>query len=263
MDTPKITKCGVSSCRTCEHIEECNFFISNTTGVRYRPLNIDVNPLNCKSENIVYLIFCKICHFQYVGETKNRLQTRFNKHRSDIRLGKSCQIVHKHFEQTGHGLINCRIIPIEKIDTRPLRQQNLNEEQINQATTKLRQEREKFWIKTLQSAYPFGLNSRVKGVGDFIPSQGNYLNFGGRKRIKKKHSKRKPKRLRNQVECSLRFIERKHRELANTHNYVHYFKTFLYNLPRLKIDKLLQEVKQDQNLEERIKDMVVMIAKAV
>ena len=175
-------------------------------------------------------------------------------------MGKSCQIVHKHFEQTGHGLINCRVIPIEKIDPTPLRQQNLNEEQVNQATTKLRQEREKFWIKTLQSAYPFGLNSRVKGVGDFIPSQGNYLNFGGRKRIKKKHSKRKPKRLRNQVECSLRFIERKHRELANTHNYVHYFKTFLYNLPRLKIDKLLQEVKQDQNLEERIKDMVIMIA---
>ena len=140
MDTSKIQKCGVRACQTCEHVEECDYFISNTTGVRYRPENIDNNPLNCKSENIVYLIFCKVCHFQYIGETKNRLQTRFSKHKSDIRSGRACQIVHKHFEETGHGLGNCKIIPIEKIDPTPFRQQNLNEDQIVQAVTKFRQD---------------------------------------------------------------------------------------------------------------------------
>ena len=121
-----------------------------------------------------------------------------------------------------------QLIPIEKIDSNILNNQNLDNEQLNRAISKLRYDREKYWISTLQTAYPFGLNNRVKGVGDFNPSQGLYPIFGGRpRRRNKKHSPRKPKRLRNKNDISLDFIKRKHQELSNSQNYVHFLNFFI------------------------------------
>ena len=258
----KIQKCGSTRCRTCPYIEETNIFFSNVTGERYIPITADMNYLDCRSENIIYLIFCKICNFQYVGETKSKLQKRFSNHKSSINSGISCQLVHQHFQEDCHGLVNCKIIPIEKIDTRPLPQQNLTPDQFDKASSKLRFEREKYWITSLQSAYPFGLNCRLKGIGDFHPSQGIYPNFGGRPRRKnKKHSPRKPKRLRLKHDISLDFLKRKHEELSNSQKYAHFFKTFLYGLPR----PLLQQLSQDAlnptfDIDERLKDMISMVS---
>ena len=259
--TYKIQKCGVSQCRTCPFIVNCNYFYSNSTGVKYFPLTNGQIVLNCKSENIIYLIFCKICNFQYIGETKNRLQTRFSGHKTNINSGKSCQLVHKHFLEEGHGLSNCRIIPIEKIDVRTLNNQNLDSVHLEKSVSKLRYEREKYWISTLQTAYPFGLNSRVKGVGDFNPNQAIFQNFGGRGRRKKKHSRRKPKRLRVKNDISIEFILKKHEELSNKNNYIHFFKTFLYGLPRLELQVLLQKIQNSLlNIDERVKDLVKLVS---
>ena len=262
MNYKTITKCGVGQCRTCPFVEECNFFRSNTTGVRFFPKVNGHYPLDCKSENIVYMIFCKRCNFQYIGETKNRLQTRFSSHRSSIKSGTSCQLIHKHFEENGHGLVNCRIIPIEKIDISLINQHNLTSEQIKKTLDRVRLEREKFWITTLQTAYPFGLNSRVKGIGDFNPSQSSYHDFGGRRRRRnKRHSRRKPKRLRLKSDISLSFINKKHQELMNESGYIHYFKTFLYGLPRLQLLTLYEDIQSQQtDIDNRIKDLVVMIS---
>ena len=123
-------------------------------------------------------------------------------------------------------------------------------------------DREKYWISTLQTAYPFGLNSRVKGIGDFLPSQGNYRGFGGRvRRRKKKHGRRKPKRLRARHDISLDYIMRKHRELSNKENYIHFFKTFLYGIPRSDLLSLRQGVQDPQaNIDERVKDLINLIS---
>ena len=261
MNDLKIKKCGSVRCRTCLYVEECDSFTSNSTGQKHNLINHEGGVMDCRSKNVVYLIFCKICNFQYVGETKNPVQTRFSNHRSNINSGRSCQIVHKHFEDNGHGLVNCRILPIERIDDRPIRQQGLVGTDLDRNVTRLRLEREKYWIRTLQTAYPFGMNTRVAGVGDFTPSQGVYQDFGGRRRRRKrKHGKRKPKRLRNQVEVSLNFIERKHIELQDRPNYIHFFKTYLYNLPRNKLDGLYRDVQQSPNVNDRVKDMIVMVA---
>ena len=223
--TFKIKKCGGSRCGTCQFVYDCNFFFSNSTKTRFCPKLAGLSLLNCKTENIIYLISCKLCQFQYVGETKNRLQKRFSGHKNSIKKGDSGQIVHKHFQEDGHGLSNCSIIPIEKINTSAINQQGLSSMDLDRAVNKLRLEREKYWISLLQTAYPFGLNCRVKGVGDFLPSQGNFQQFGGRRRRrKKKHSRRKPKRLRAKNEVSLDFVLRKHQELKNKPDYVHFFK---------------------------------------
>ena len=258
----KIKKCGVSSCRTCPYLEECNFFFSNSTGGKYFPRTSGSEFLNCKSENIIYLISCKVCNFQYVGETKNRLQTRFSGHRTSIRKGDSGQFVHKHFHEDCHGLSNCRIIPIERIYLSDYDRKNLNSDQQERAKTKIRLEREKIWITTLQTAYPFGLNCRVKGIGDFNPSQGDFLHFGGRRRRrKKKHSRRKPKRLRVKNDISLEFVLRKHQELSNKVDYIHFFKTFLYGLSRLDLQSLLRNVENSLvEVDVRLRDLIIMIS---
>ena len=259
--TTKIKKCGSLLCRTCPFVEELNFFTSNVTGEKFIPKTNDKNYLDCRSENIIYLIYCKVCNFQYIGETKNKLQKRFSNHKSSIKSGTSCQLVHQHFQADCHGLMNCKVIPIEKIDTRPLNQQNLNQNQLETAISKLRFEREKHWISSLQTTYPFGLNSRLKGVGDYAPSQNAYPNFGGRRRRRnKKHSRRKPKRLRIKHDISLDFIKRRHQELADSQNYVHFFKSFLYGLPRSDLQKLSNDALNPLiDLDMRLKDMITLI----
>ena len=205
---------------------------------------------------------CKLCGFQYIGETKCRLHIRFNGHRSRINSNKSGQLVHKHFQENCHGLANCIIIPIEKIVLSES-DENIFSSQVEKARAKdkIRFEREKFWISTLQTAYPFGLNCRVKGIGDFNPSQGFFQHFGGRRRRKRKHKKRKPKRLRVKSDFSLDFVLDKHRELANKPGYIHFFKTFLYSVPRVDLQILLQSVENSPVvIDVRLKDMIKMIA---
>ena len=260
--TTTIKKCGSRICRTCPFIEECNFFISNSTGVKFFPKTNGYFPLNCKTQNVVYMIFCKRCNFQYVGETKNRLQTRFSGHKSSIKSGKSCQVIHKHFEESGHSFNNIRILPIENINVSLLDHPNQSADQIDKSLAKIRIEREKYWITTLQTTYPFGLNSRLKGIGDFNPSQGNYAIFGGRRRRKnKRHSRRKPRRLRVKFDISLDYINKKHQELVNKEGYIHFFKTFIYGLPRLQLQVLYHNVQnQDIDIDIRIKDLIIMVA---
>ena len=33
-----------------------------------------------KTFNVIYLIQCRLCNLQYIGETKRRLKDRFNEH---------------------------------------------------------------------------------------------------------------------------------------------------------------------------------------
>ena len=261
-NTNKIKKCGSRRCGTCPYLDECNFFYSNSTRNRYFPKTGSLDSLDCKTENIVYLISCKICNIQYIGETKNSLQKRFSGHRSSIRKGTSGQLIHKHFQEDCHGLSNCSIFPIEKIDSTGLAQQYNNEVEKERALNRLRLERERFWISTLQTAYPFGLNSRVKGIGDFLPSQRNFVQFGGRqRRRKKKHSRRKPKRLRTKNEVSIEFVLRKHRELSNKPDYLHFFKTFLYGIPRSDLLSLRQRADNpNTEINERVRDIIFHIS---
>merc|ERR1711942_91213 len=81
------------------------------------------------------------------------------------------------------------------------------------------------------------------------------------RRRKRKHKKRKPKRLRVKSDFSLDFVLDKHRELANKPGYIHFFKTFLYSVPRVDLQILLQSVENSPVvIDVRLKDMIKMIA---
>ena len=102
--------------------------------------------MNCKSDNLIYLLYCAKCSSkQYVGETQQTLTGRFAGHRSDINrnLVKKCVHVVTHFNLPGHSLEDMRVIPIEKM---------------HYSDRQFRKTRERFWCNKLKTLYPFGLN---------------------------------------------------------------------------------------------------------
>ena len=120
--------------------------------------------LDCKSKNIVYLITCKICAAQYVGETVREFGVRMREHWDKIRKCDKSQIVYSHF-QSDERHKSCRIEDmlhfqiIEKIKTEDIANQD------DGLIRKRRLEREMFWIAKLRTAYPLGLNDRLQALG--------------------------------------------------------------------------------------------------
>ena len=87
----------------------------------------------CKTRNVIYLIECKCCRLQYVGETKNPLHVRLNGHRNDIKHHNIEKPVAAHFCSPNHTLSDLTIMVLEQMRS----QDDL-----------LRKRRESFWIYT-------------------------------------------------------------------------------------------------------------------
>ena len=63
--------CGSRKCKTCNHLVEENTFTSNVTGRIYDVSSTGMC-MNCgtkRTKSVIYLISCKKCGVQYVGET--------------------------------------------------------------------------------------------------------------------------------------------------------------------------------------------------
>jgi hypothetical protein len=137
-------RCASIKCKACNFIIESNSFKSTNNNRIFKL----TDRFNCKTNNIVYLITCKKCNKQYVGETGRSLGERINDHMSCIRLKKQTPIG-LHFNQTGHSLKDFAISGIEKfID--------------NQNSSNLRRLKESTWQNLLQTAHPLGLNNLKK-----------------------------------------------------------------------------------------------------
>ena len=136
------TKCGHGGCRLCrDHMPETSTFKSTVTGVIY---NIHQN-LNCNSRNVIYLITCRTCGIQYVGETKTRFRERINNHKSAIN-NRYDNSVARHYNSPGHSLGSFEVLPID---------QNLH------WSDHERGNREKFWMRQLCTLASQGLNDRT------------------------------------------------------------------------------------------------------
>ena len=96
----EVKTCDVRRCGCCIHIRHCNTYLTSSVTKRtYKVINLN-EILSCNSKNIIYLVTCNRCKIQYVGETKNMLKTRMNKHRSDIKCKTSNLHISKHFKHT-------------------------------------------------------------------------------------------------------------------------------------------------------------------
>ncbi len=152
--------CRATRCTTCPYILDRQFFESTTTRKKFACL---VANANCKTVGVVYLLTCQRFRFQYVGETKQSLNIRFRQHYNAVKRGESSYI-YQHFHDTGHSGEDMRIQILDQIVGR-------NE---SEARSK-RLEREDFWIRTLVTARPFGLNTKILNFGN-IDDTTNPLN---------------------------------------------------------------------------------------
>ena len=92
--------------------------------------------ISCDTKNVIYLISCKVCSAQYVGQTTTALRTRFNNHRYSVQRNL-CTPVGQHFNSSGHnGTTDMWLQGIEIV-------QNPSKQKLNQ--------RESTWIWNLGS----------------------------------------------------------------------------------------------------------------
>ena len=112
--------------------------------------------MTCATQNVIYLISCKKCGIQYVGETSQALRSRMNNHRH--KLNQMCDLfLYLHFCSNDHNEDDITIMPIEEV--------SLEEGECFSLASK-RLQREEYWYKELATIYPYGLNDNVKNLGN-------------------------------------------------------------------------------------------------
>ena len=131
--------CKHPRCKACAHIKTGTVFNSTTTGAQFRVKAT----ADCGTRNVVYLIECKQCNIQSVGETENALRVRLTGHRSDIKNRRIEKPVAKHFSLPGHSIDDLKIMTIEKI---------------HREDSEYRKRKESRWIEMIRSLTPDGLN---------------------------------------------------------------------------------------------------------
>ena len=137
------SKCNCKRCQVCNNISETNTFTCSNDGTSYK-IN---HRFDCNEKCLIYLLTCKKCYKQYVGQTVDTFRSRWNNYRDNARKyerGQHCMQRHlfEHFNLPGHsGFLEDVIITlIDKTDpTCPTK-------------------REDYWIHTLNTKAPMGLN---------------------------------------------------------------------------------------------------------
>lgn len=142
-EQPGFCECPSKKCSVMNFAIFGDKFSSSVTKQSF-PINSFIHD---KMDWLIYLITCKRCNMQYVGQTKTTLYTRFTNHKSDIKLHtteKSKQLpIGKHFNSGDHSFEDISIMAIESITKK-------EKDVINK--------RESFWVKKLRTLAPSGIN---------------------------------------------------------------------------------------------------------
>ena len=77
-----INQCPSKTCLLSKYFFKPGDHILSIVSQRSQPcINKDNYPATCNSANIMYLLTYSTCHLKYVGETAQKLNVRFGKHR--------------------------------------------------------------------------------------------------------------------------------------------------------------------------------------
>lgn len=146
--------CSLSyACLICKTSRHCGNFTSGVTDKVY-PIH---GKLSCWSDNVIYLITCLECEMQYVGETERPLRSRIGEHLRSLVKGDQISAVSKHFKEfhpdtlIGYGEMPVQVTPLEQI----------SDQGSKDANKAKRLDREQFWIDTLESYTPKGMNEET------------------------------------------------------------------------------------------------------
>ena len=97
---------------------------------------------DCQTTNLVYIIDCKKCGEQYIGQTKNTLEKRFKQHLGYV--ANNTQATGQHFNLPTHNSSHMTISVLEKV---------------HQKTRHHREQRESHWIEKFNTKYK-GMNKK-------------------------------------------------------------------------------------------------------
>ena len=171
INRPRTIKKCRSDCLCCPVLVKSLNIRSFQTGRTYSAINLDLHDIHCKLQNYIYVIKCLSCHVQYVGESARPLNQRMNIHRK----GKSgCEISIDHFSNVCPGA-KFSVQILEKLPGN-----GYINGKFDKAMMRDRLMREDYWMKTLRTVYPYGLNERTKfmnknkPVGQLFPSLPRY-----------------------------------------------------------------------------------------
>ena len=133
-------KCN--KCSACAFVKE-----GKTTQSRSSNYRQDINStVDCTTKNIIYLLGCRKCPQQYIGETERAMKERFQEHRNYVSTNNQSKTTGVHFNSKGHTISDMEITIVEKV--------------FNQ-DPRFRKQREKFYIQKFNTRYK-GLN-RMNG----------------------------------------------------------------------------------------------------
>ena len=186
---PAIRKCR-ADCLSCPALNRSKKFISNISGRVHSTIDVNQSSKLCKFQNFIYLLSCNSCNIQYVGESISPLHMRMNIHRT----GKTgCSHCIEHFSNVCPGS-TFTIQVIEKLPGN-----GYINGSIDATMREYRLKREDFWMKTLRTVYPYGLNEKTKfmsrnvPIGKLfppLPRTGNRLLNNGRMRNKNSENRK-------------------------------------------------------------------------
>ena len=80
-------KCKGKGCQTCLNVNETDSFASSLTKEEYK-IN---HCFNCDKKCMIYLLTCKVCLRQYVGQTVDEFRLRWNNYKSNNRKHQSLE----------------------------------------------------------------------------------------------------------------------------------------------------------------------------
>ena len=131
-NTPKVTKCNKPTCGLYIHLLEGHSFTFRCG----KNFTIHEN-MSCNVKNVVYVMKCRGCGEEYIGETGNPLRQRVTIHNQQIRDPKTRMLkVSEHIANCAHALNpKYNIFPFYKM--------------YSESTT-LRRAKEKLFINTLK-----------------------------------------------------------------------------------------------------------------
>ena len=230
-----LKSCG--KCLFCkEHLNCSTVFQSSITGEKYRLANggSDID-IACRTKNVVYLITCELCQFQYVGMTTQAIRTRFYSHRSAINNHKINTILYYHF-LSGHKAHNCKVQIIYHY--------NKNDNEAKNVLLNV----EEFYMRKLCTLYPFGLNDNITSMNmnlsSFDYSMLNchntpFFTFGS-KRKKRSHGHRRRPKTKNTTLDIRKTIDQIFEIYGDKH--LHNLYTLLRSINRHTIEKCLVEI---------------------
>jgi hypothetical protein len=126
-------------CNVCPYINKTKTFTSSHTKQTFELKGL----FTCATSGVIYLANCSSCKKQYVGETGRKFYHRMMEHLNSIFHKTNTMGIHYASPKHSHNEFSVQVI-----------------EKVLPNTVNLRLEREEYWIKTLGTKTPLGLNKQ-------------------------------------------------------------------------------------------------------